>query len=264
MGSVREFTRYAYKRKRSSKDYFAFQRYQGRLILNELQKHISFAKTLQVLDVGSGIGGYVYEIVQRTGAAVVSLDKNPLKVAIERYGEISYDKKKMRLPLKRRANVVFNSEKIAVVEGDITDAPFKDESFDVIIGSSVIEHVPDQKKMLAECYRILKDDGLFYLSFPPYYSPVGGHSISPLHYIPGKFPLWLYRKMHPTGHESFKFYGLVKTTIGSVLRLVKRNFVVVDIKPRIFSFLQPLVRVPVLREALIHHIELFLRKRSKS
>ena len=263
MGPIREFLYYARRRKRSSDDYFAFQRYQGRLILNGLQKHISFARPLQVLDIGSGIGGYVYEIVHRTGAAVVSLDKNPLNVAIERYKELSQCKKKMRLPLKRRANVIFNSERIAVVEGDITDAPFNDESFDVIIASSVIEHVPNQRELVRECRRLLKRDGIFYLSFPPYYSPVGGHSISPLHYIPGSFPLRLYERLHPTDHESFKFYGLVKTTIRSVLRLVRDDFRVIEMKPRVFEFLRPLVHIPVIRELCIHHIEFLLRKKQR-
>ena len=39
-----------------------------------------------------------------------------------------------------------------------------DNSFDVAISSQVIEHVPDDSKMLKEVYRILKPDGYFYVS----------------------------------------------------------------------------------------------------
>ncbi len=264
MGTILKFLHYARRRKRSPEDYFLFQRYQGGLIRDSIQRHRNLNKPLLVLDIGSGIGGYVYELAKTTPAHFVSLDKNPLPVAIKRYQEFSAIRgKNISLHLIKQAKIVYNSSRIAVVEGDITDAPFKDKSFDIIIASGVIEHVPGQRKMIQECHRILKDDGLFYLSFPPYYSPVGGHSISPLHYIPGKFPFWLYQIKTQRQDPSFKYYGLYKTTIRSVEKLVKPFFQILERRARVFDFLNPLLSIPIIREFFIHHVEFFLKKKKR-
>jgi len=46
---------------------------------------------------------------------------------------------------------------------------FKNDKFDIIILSDVIEHIPDTKKMLLECYRILKKGWYIIFDFAPYY-----------------------------------------------------------------------------------------------
>lgn len=259
---IRQFLHYAVKRKRLSEDYFNFQRLQGQLIIDRLKDYIDMNKPLVILDIGSGIGGYVYELAQLKNIYIISLDKNPLPIAMQRYKHVSDNipNKKLNTLLKRKAKVVFNSKKIAVIEGDITQSPLKDNSFDIIIASGVIEHVKDQQKMIEECHRMLKKDGIFYLSFPPYYSPTGGHSISPLHYLPGKIPFWLYKKLHTKGHESFIYYGLYRTTLHSVKKLIKGKFKVIDITPRLFNFLKPLLAIPVINEVISHHVEYILKK----
>lgn len=45
------------------------------------------------------------------------------------------------------------------VHCDITDMPFRDDSFALILCSHVLEHVEDDRKALAECFRILKPGG---------------------------------------------------------------------------------------------------------
>ena len=259
---MKQFLHYALKRKRSGEDYFEFQRFQGQLIIDRLKQYANLNKPLTILDVGSGIGGYVYELAQLKDAFVISLDKNPLPIALQRYRQISKKTKKGKLHafLKENATTVFDSSRIAVIEGDITQSPLRDESFDIIIASGVIEHVENQSKMIKECHRMLKKDGLFYLSFPPYYSPKGGHSISPLHYLPGKIPFWLYKKFHMKNHESFVYYGLIKTTIGSVKEQIKGLFDIVDITPRLFNFLKPFLAIPIVNEVISHHVEFMLKK----
>jgi SAM-dependent methyltransferase len=42
---------------------------------------------------------------------------------------------------------------------DVTDIPFEDGSFDVIICNHVLEHVQDDRKALAELYRTLRPGG---------------------------------------------------------------------------------------------------------
>ena len=232
------------------------------LIIDTLKKYLNLNKPLRILDIGSGIGGYVYELSKLENLQIISLDKNPLSIAIKNYREIVQSSPKINLKnvLHKKAKVVFNSKNVAVIEGDITNAPFENEAFDVIIASGVIEHVRDQKAMVYECHRILKKGGIFFLSFPPFYSPTGGHSISPLHYLPGKLPFILYRKMHVKDHESFVYYGLYKTTLRSVKRLARGKFRIIDINPRLFSFLKPLLKIPLFNEVISHHVEFILTK----
>src|SRR5262245_9240348 len=42
---------------------------------------------------------------------------------------------------------------------DITDIPYPDDSFDVIYCSHVLEHVPEDRKAMAEFFRVLKPGG---------------------------------------------------------------------------------------------------------
>lgn len=55
-------------------------------------------------------------------------------------------------------NVDINSD-LADEVADITNIPFEDSSFDLILCSHVLGHVPDEKKAIAELYRVLKPDG---------------------------------------------------------------------------------------------------------
>jgi ubiquinone/menaquinone biosynthesis C-methylase UbiE len=47
----------------------------------------------------------------------------------------------------------------AMVKADITDLPFPDDSFDVILCSHVLEHVMDDRKAMRELYRVLRSGG---------------------------------------------------------------------------------------------------------
>jgi SAM-dependent methyltransferase len=49
------------------------------------------------------------------------------------------------------------------------------ESFDVVLSHSVIEHLPSAEAYIAECARVLKHGGRFYLSTAPTLSLAGAH-----------------------------------------------------------------------------------------
>lgn len=53
-----------------------------------------------------------------------------------------------------------------VVTADLTDAPFGDATFDLIVCSHVLEHVPDDRKAMSELLRILKPGGEALLLVP--------------------------------------------------------------------------------------------------
>lgn len=49
------------------------------------------------------------------------------------------------------------------------------QKFDVIIMRDVIEHIPDQEKFMGFIKEFLQPEGLFFLAFPPWQNPFGGH-----------------------------------------------------------------------------------------
>ena len=50
---------------------------------------------------------------------------------------------------------------------DITDIPFDDNTFDLIMCTHVLEHIPDDKKAMSELYRVLKpNEGVALLTVP--------------------------------------------------------------------------------------------------
>ena len=53
-------------------------------------------------------------------------------------------------------------------EGDALNLPFPDDSFDVVIISEVMEHIPDDKGVLAEMVRVLKPGGRIAITVPRY------------------------------------------------------------------------------------------------
>lgn len=55
---------------------------------------------------------------------------------------------------------IFPFDKAGLIEQvDITDAPYTGNSFDVIICNHVLEHIPDDRKAMAELYRVMKTGG---------------------------------------------------------------------------------------------------------
>jgi SAM-dependent methyltransferase len=49
---------------------------------------------------------------------------------------------------------------------DLTQLTFDDQQFDYIISLEVFEHIPDYKKALSECYRVLKQNGKLLFTVP--------------------------------------------------------------------------------------------------
>lgn len=109
------------------------------------------------------------------------------------------------------------------------------EPFDLIIMRDVLEHIHDQDNFLAHVKHFLKDDGIFFLGFPPWQNPFGGHQQICDNKILSKLPFIhllnnkLYIKLLELGHESqAKIANLVEVketriTIERFLRIVKKN-----------------------------------------
>lgn len=103
-------------------------------------------KNLTILDLGSGEGG----------TSKIFSDGNRV---------ISFDLSKIRL-IRQRQNYQLKQQ----ICGDAVKLPFKDAMFDLVILQDVIEHVDDHQALSSEVRRILKSNGIIYLSTPNKFS----------------------------------------------------------------------------------------------
>ena len=109
----------------------------------------------RVIDVGCGQGRHSFEAFRR-GANVIAFDQNAADLndvdeilqAMEEQGEVSA------------------SAKAEAVKGDALDLPFADGTFDCVIASEILEHVPEDDRAIAELVRVLKPGGALAITVP--------------------------------------------------------------------------------------------------
>ncbi|WP_051940804.1 class I SAM-dependent methyltransferase [Phaeacidiphilus oryzae] len=111
----------------------------------------------RVLDLGCGGGRHAFECYRR-GARVVALDRNAEEIA---------EVRKWFAAMEQAGEAPAGASAIAV-EGDALSLPFPDGSFDKVIISEVMEHIPDDKGVLAEMVRVLKPGGSIAITVPRY------------------------------------------------------------------------------------------------
>jgi SAM-dependent methyltransferase len=141
--------------------------------------------------------------------------------------------------------------------------PVRDGGADICFSSNVLEHVSDPIGLIGEMVRVTRPGGLIYLSFCNWYSPWGGHEMSPWHFLGPRFAQRRYRRRH--GREPKHLVGgnLHQVHIGPTLRLVRSlpGVQLVDARPRYYPrWCRPVVRIPVLREVLTWNLLLILRR----
>ncbi|MBV9952017.1 MAG: class I SAM-dependent methyltransferase [Acidimicrobiia bacterium] len=111
-----------------------------------------------LLDMGAGAGRHAFESYRR-GARVIALDYDAAELkdvaglfaAMDAAGDV---------PPEAAA---------AVINGDGTRLPFPDESFDRIVCSEVLEHIPDLDTAVAELHRVLKPGGTMAVTVPTWF-----------------------------------------------------------------------------------------------
>ena len=132
--------------------YHTTSRQRGIMVADVVSSKRNIKKAL-ILDIGCGIGGTSLECAAR-GAKVVAID--------------TYKKYIMLLKNQERANS-------APLYGGVCNAifsSFKDGVFDCVILQDVLEHVTSQERALCEVSRVLKPNGIVYLSTPNRWSPL--------------------------------------------------------------------------------------------
>lgn len=61
-------------------------------------------------------------------------------------------------------NQIYKDKKITIKKIDITDIPYEDATFDLIIANSMLYHIKDINRALTEVRRVLKPSGAFFCS----------------------------------------------------------------------------------------------------
>jgi SAM-dependent methyltransferase len=112
-------------------------------LLRRIRAHMTLEPGAAVLDIGAAQGAYVTALT-RAGFAARGVE--PWKPAIATGRELS-----------ARTGVETD-----IVEGFAESLPYEDESFDLVIAMSVMEHVVDPDQVFREAYRVLKPGGGFY------------------------------------------------------------------------------------------------------
>ena len=89
----------------------------------------------QVLEVGCGAGALTERIAKELGASVIGLDSSQRMVGLTR------------------------DRGIQAQIGDVQALPFEDGQFDCVVAGWVFYHVPDRRRAIAECARVLGPGG---------------------------------------------------------------------------------------------------------
>jgi SAM-dependent methyltransferase len=122
--------------------------------LNELGLHPGSL----VLDAGSGFGRHAFELARR-GYHTVALDQAADEVEATR----------STLAAMTESGEAEDKHVVGVVRGDATALPFPDATFDAVVTSEVLEHIPDDAGALAELRRVVRRGGLVAVTVPSWF-----------------------------------------------------------------------------------------------
>jgi len=143
--------------------------------------------------------------------------------------------------------------------------PVAENSADICFSSNVLEHVADPAGLIEEMVRATKLGGLIYVSFTNWYSPWGGHEMSPWHLFGANYAARRYVRRHgrPPKHEVGE--NLYRIHVGPTLRLMKarQDVELVDALPRYYPrWCKVVLWIPLLRELATWNLLLIMRRKT--
>jgi SAM-dependent methyltransferase len=109
----------------------------------------------QVIDVGAGAGRHSFEAYRR-GAQVIAFDQD--KEELENVSTM--------FEAMAAAGEAPAGAQAEAVAGDALALPYADGTFDVVIASEILEHVPADEAAIAELVRVLKVGGRLAVTVP--------------------------------------------------------------------------------------------------
>ena len=114
---------------------------------------IQLRKGINILDIGSGAGFPMLEIAERAGKSTSVYGIDPSAESLKMISE--------KIRLKSISNAY-------IKQGIAEKLPFVDCFFDLIVANNGLNNVQDERKVLAECYRVLARHGqaVFTMNLP--------------------------------------------------------------------------------------------------
>jgi SAM-dependent methyltransferase len=131
----------------------------------------------RMLDLGSGGGRHAFEALRR-GAVVTALDADTAGIK---------DVRAMMTAIEREDPDVSRRGGIGrAVAGDARELPFSSGLFDRIIAAEVLEHIPEDRVVIAELARVLRPGGTMAVTVPRWWPELLTWAISDdYHNVPG-------------------------------------------------------------------------------
>ncbi|HEX3541326.1 MAG TPA: class I SAM-dependent methyltransferase [Acidimicrobiales bacterium] len=131
----------------------------------------------RLLDLGTGGGRHAFEAMRR-GLSVVALDTD--SAAAKDCGAL------MAALASSDAEVARLGGAGSTAVGDALDLPFPDGSFDRVIAAEVLEHIPDDRRAIAELVRVLRPGGTMAVTVPRWLPELMCWALSDeYHQVPG-------------------------------------------------------------------------------
>ncbi len=179
----------------------------------------------RILDLGSGPGHYTAAL-ERAGAIVVAADLGEADIA--------------QVVEKGMPGLVADAARL----------PFPDGAFDGVFSSNLVEHVPDVGPLFDEIQRVVKVGGWAWVSWTNWYSPWGGHFITPFHYLGPKLGYRVHVKLRGEPPRNRVYDGLWPQHIGSTIRAAQARdgLEIRSAVPRYYPSQKWIMKVPGLRE----------------
>jgi len=109
----------------------------------------------KVIDVGCGAGRHTFEAFRR-GADVIGFDQSVSDLN---------DVDEILQAMKEQGEAPA-SAKGEVVKGDALDLPYADGTFDCVVASEILEHIPEDDRAISELVRVLKPGGALAITVP--------------------------------------------------------------------------------------------------
>ena len=109
----------------------------------------------KVIDVGCGAGRHTFEAFRR-GADVIGFDQSVSDLN---------DVDEILQAMKEQGEAPA-SAKGEAVKGDALDLPYADGTFDCVVASEILEHVPGDDRAISELVRVLKPGGALAITVP--------------------------------------------------------------------------------------------------
>jgi SAM-dependent methyltransferase len=191
-----------------------------------------------VLDLGCGPGIYT-RALRAVGAEVVPVDNSAEEMAL------------------------MDGPPAGALLADAGALPLGDSSVDGVFCSNLLEHTPAAAPVIAEIERVLRPGGWGYVSWTNWYSPWGGHDMTPYQYLGPERGPRLYERRHGKPRKNAYGDGLWACHIGPTLRLVRERpgLEIERVEPRYWPWAAPICRVPGVRELLTWNCVIRVRRR---